>query len=189
MDQLRVHKGTPAGGRWRAAERAASGATLDPFVDGWGDEPEVLSAPPWPEQVVVKDRRGDKVRLTPGVLDSEAKYVFSSGQCLALAVAVSEQTGWPVHLRMGRGPIGRSRKDVDYVIHATVLTPDGKHLDAHGVHEPGSWVESGHEIEAQVVEADDATALLESHGAGLQHQDADAASYFVDAVLDENDLG
>lgn len=136
------------------------------------------------QQLLVKDRHGDTVGLTAGVLDREASYVFNAGQCLALAIALSERTGWPLYLRVGHGIIGRRRKACDYAIHAMVRKPDGKLLDVDGIRDEGDWVPSGWEIDPVIIPATDARSALTRYTAGMVTQDITVAEQFVDVVLE-----
>lgn len=132
----------------------------------------------------MKDRHGDTVGITAGVLDLEASYVFNAGQCLALAVALSERTGWPMYLRVGHGIIGRRRNPCDYAIHAMVQKPDGKLLDVDGIRDEGDWARSGWEIDPVIIPAADARTALKKYTAGMVTQDVAVAEQFVDAVLE-----
>ena len=38
----------------------------------------------------------DSSLLTPGVLDEYASRIFKYGACGALAIAIHDQTGWPI---------------------------------------------------------------------------------------------
>ena len=138
-------------------------------------------------QLTVQDRHGDTVGLTAGVLDREASYVFNAGQCLALAIALSERTGWPMYLRVGHGIVGRRRKACDYAIHAMVQKPDGKLLDVDGIRDEGDWVPSGWEIEPVIIPAAEARTTLKRYAAGMVTQDVSVAEQFVDAVLERAD--
>jgi hypothetical protein len=169
---------------------------MDPWADvplhtdetfARADEPEDPD-PAAPETVTVLDRHGKPVTLTPGVIDLEAKYAFTAGQCLAYAIATSEKTGWPLYIRMAHARVGRKRDPQDYVIHAMVQHPDGRLIDINGPREIGSWVESGHEIDPQVVPSDQARGLLKTHMVAMNRQDVDAAAHFVDPMLTEHGL-
>lgn len=68
--------------------------------------------------------------VTLGLLDEDARYAFTQGQCHALAMAVHEDTGWPIvawsFWRYG-----------DVPDHYLVKTPDGQLLDIKGTHDQG----------------------------------------------------
>ena len=157
-------------------------------IDATLDDAQDRDPEPVPDTVTVLDRDGKPVTLTPGVIDLEAKYAFTAGQCLAYAIATSEKTGWPLYIRMAHARVGRKRDPQDYVIHAMVQHPDGRLLDINGPREKGSWVESGYEIDAQVVPADQARGLLKTHMVAMKPQDVEAAAHFVDPMLAEHGL-
>lgn len=80
----------------------------------------------------VLDSGGGPVDVTPGVLNDDADWVYTNGQCLALAVAMSEKTGWPVVLT--RDDLGDTIGDEPFYTlrHAYVQAPDGTLLDIRG---------------------------------------------------------
>lgn len=86
-------------------------------------------------------------RLKAGVLDDAAIVCFTQGQCHALALALRERTGW--------GLVGVRDWEED-LIHVAVLTPEGRVLDATGVHEQESFAEAWdgelEEVSADLVE-------------------------------------
>lgn len=67
-----------------------------------------------------------------GVIDANAEYAFSQGQCHALALAIQKQTGWKAYI---------AGQDWDAEMHVAVKTPDGRYLDIRGLHEgpSASW--------------------------------------------------
>lgn len=144
--------------------------------------------------VEVKDAHGDSVELTPGTIDDAAEYVYRNGQCLALAIALAERTGWPVHVRHfedgdDADPCGLYSN----LRHASVETPTGTLLDIYG------------ESDADILLADDESyggalppftvpageareRLLLRFGGYLEIQDIETATTFVDAVLARMDV-
>jgi hypothetical protein len=105
------------------ANVAAAGHDADPFAD----EPAPRAA-----------KTGG---IVPGRLDDDAIHTYTHGQCHALALAVHEETGWPIEWA-GRPvcvfdedcppedwPDGTCPCQVDHVV---VRRPDGLLLDAHG---------------------------------------------------------
>lgn len=187
MSTNRVRAGVPAGGQFAAGERAEAAVCLNEAAPTGAPTGVPAGSPSARagESVTVRDRYKEPVTLTAGDLDSEARYVYSSGQCLALAVAVAERTGWPVYLRMGHGYVGRRRQKCDYLIHAMVQDPAGRLIDVNGAVEEGGWVPSGDETAPQVVSAAQARTLLRTHTVGMPAQDVEVAASFVDPVLEQ----
>lgn len=72
-------------------------------------------------------------RLRPGVLDETAVACFSQGQCHALAMALHEETGWPLVV------VADWLEQVD---HVAVRTPEGRIIDGAGVHDPDAFAEA-----------------------------------------------
>lgn len=66
------------------------------------------------------------VDLQLGVIDDAARLAFSSGQCHAMAAALHERTGWPLH---------ELYDDDGDPIHFYVITPDGRALDINGCYD------------------------------------------------------
>jgi hypothetical protein len=105
-----------------------------------GVDPEWFAALDWHQQrdlvetgtYTVLDSGGSPCDVTPGVIDDEADRVYTNGQCLALAVAMSEQTGWPVVVT--RDDLGDEIDGEPYFTlrHALVQAPDGTLLDIRG---------------------------------------------------------
>lgn len=140
--------------------------------------------------VEVYDSSGDLCALTPGVIDDEADWVYRNGQCLALAVAISERTGWPVHLRtMIDGDPADPAGTYPNLRHAYVQAPDGTLVDVRGEHDADIVEEECRDLDgdlylpARVVPAAQARALLGEFEGFLFDQDLDAARMFVDPVL------
>ena len=81
----------------------------------------------------VLDSGGGPCDVRPGVLDDEADWVYTNGQCLALAVAMSEKTGWPVVLTRDDLDDTDANGEPFYGLrHAFVQAPDGTLLDIRG---------------------------------------------------------
>lgn len=162
---------------------------LQPTADyyrGWRrTTPDRQAAP-----VEVYDSSGDPVEVTPGVLDDNADWVYRNGQCLALAVALSEHTGWPVHLRTftdgdDADPAGTYLN----LRHAYVQAPDGSLVDVRGEHDADIVEEEARDLDgdlcvpARIVPATQARALLAEFAGFLEHQDTATAATFVEPVL------
>jgi hypothetical protein len=77
----------------------------------------------------------DGLEVTPGVIDENARHVFTGGLCLELACALARLTGYPI--------IVASRMvddDESEDTHAGVVLPDGGVLDIRGTHDKGAWL-------------------------------------------------
>lgn len=81
-------------------------------------------------QRFLRSREGEGGGLPQGDLDR-----YTHGECATLAAAAHALTGWPVVL-LGDGEGGC----VGWV-HAGVMTPGLRVLDAAGDHDPGAWLE------------------------------------------------
>lgn len=102
---------------------------------------ERVFAPGQPAEVRVHSEGYTAVEVRAGELDDNALYAFSAGQCHALAAAVHERTGWPVF-----GLIKDASRPDDpkaRFAHFYVRTPDGRCLDATGVHEVREFIGKG----------------------------------------------
>ena len=78
--------------------------------------------------VTVKLPFGSRPINTEGIIDYDAEYAFTRGQCHSLALALHRLTGWqlyglykPNELRYGRTPS-----------HTVVRSPDGEYIDIGG---------------------------------------------------------
>lgn len=91
---------------------------------------------------------GQSFTVTPGHIDNTALRAFTSGQCHALARAVSDATGWPMALLVddecAYDPDTCSDEDIAEELcacqlrHVIVIDPNGQHVDITGMHAPGS---------------------------------------------------
>ncbi|WP_439377855.1 hypothetical protein [Amycolatopsis lexingtonensis] len=111
--------------------------------------------------------------ITPGVIDSDAVYAFENGQCHALAIALHEETGWPL-VQVG---VGRMYAGVPS--HWMVETPAGDLLDINGVSSYEDTASQWGAMEPGSVEL--AWALYES--GDYREPNVEAARMFVSAVL------
>ena len=143
-----------------------------------------------PEYVEVFDASGDVCQLTPGVIDEEARWVYTNGQCLALAVALARRTGWPLATTTieeldpdGAEPDGYRHHAL--LRHASVLTPAGDLLDINGDNDAEAiehYPEDTFVLHSSPDEVDQLLAEQEGH---LMYQDLAVAEMFVDVVLAE----
>ncbi|MFF3734062.1 hypothetical protein ACFYXM_28090 [Streptomyces sp. NPDC002476] len=91
---------------------------------------------------------GQSFAVTPGRIDVAALEAFTSGQCHALARAVSDATGWPMALiiddECAYDPDTCGDDDIATGLcacqlqHVIVIRPDGQHVDITGAHAPGA---------------------------------------------------
>lgn len=171
MSQPRIAAGVPRGGQFAPSSHAEADLML---VE---------------QPVEVLDSSGNPVEVTPGVLDDNADWVYHNGQCLALAVAISERTGWPVHLRTFVDGPADPAGTYTSLRHAYVQAPDGSLIDVRGQHDADIVDEECRDLDgdlyqpARIVSAERAAALLSEFDGFLERQDVDVARSFVDPVL------
>lgn len=111
--------------------------------------------------------------VTPGVIDAAAHAAFSSGQCHALAVALHDQTGWPL----------RAIEDDDTdIVHVYVETPDGAALDIAGVHRNRDEYVSAWGSYDEPIDREQLLDLVDS--GGWREPNLEAAASFVPTVLE-----
>ncbi|MFJ5142977.1 hypothetical protein [Streptomyces sp. NPDC088707] len=86
--------------------------------------------------------------VTTGQLNDAARKAFTSGQCHAMARALSEATGWPMAVLVDN-ECSYDPDDCGYepvvedvctcqLVHLVVMRPDGFHVDINGAHAPGT---------------------------------------------------
>jgi hypothetical protein len=80
------------------------------------------------------------IELTPGVLDEAARDVFCRGHCHSLALALADLTDGEL--------VAVYSDDETVADHILVRLPDGRYLDADGVHEDEDDVTSPYGWEA-----------------------------------------
>ena len=78
--------------------------------------------------------RLDPTKLTPGVLDGYALRAFKYGACGALAIALHEETGWPIVAITDAHNVEDGRAGGGSALHWTVRHPSGLLLDVDGLH-------------------------------------------------------
>lgn len=186
--QRRVTRNTTKAATARNKGDEAKATTYDRLVASAAAEVADLSRP----TAEVYDASGDPITLTLGVIDDEADWVYTNGQCLALAVAMSEQTGWPVVLRAFTDGDGyEDDEPVRYtnLRHAYVQQPDGSLLDIRGEHDPIIVDEECRDFDGdaylppRIVDSHDSRVLLAEFEGYLSEQDLDTARHFVAPVL------
>lgn len=153
---------------------------------------DASSHSPTAEPVEVYDSSGDPVEVIPGVIDDNADWVYRNGQCLALAVAAAEETGWPVHLRtFTDGDPADPTGTYLNLRHAYLEAPDGTLIDIRGDHDPVIVEEETRDFDGDLyapprtVPATEARALLEEFEGFLNDQDTQTAKSFVYPMLEQ----
>ena len=126
-----------------------------------------MQAPDWFE--MAGSRKGETYQLIEGVLDDQARWAFTRGSCHSFALALSEQTGWPM-----LAIVGDSKGFAEHVV---VEMPDGRWLDASGPQQPQA--RRGYHAE---IWSKQQVELLGEHKNWLA-VDVEAASSFVGPLL------
>lgn len=131
--------------------------------------------------VSVMDSSGDWIDVVPGQRNDAARHAYLNGQCLALAVAISERTGWPVLTRTAE--LGDPHEP-PLLIHAYVQGPGGVLLDYTGGRDQEAEADSWEDEDGfEETPADLADGLLRNYEGHLGPQDRKVAESFVDGVL------
>lgn len=118
-----------AGGKFTATAHSEPAVSLTTEPD-WEDWSDGLEIPTFRRGKKFTDytRNGTPVRITAGVIDRDARQIFTRGQCMALAVVLAEaNVGTPV-IAYNRGTTS--------LAHALVRIPGGALLDIDGVQDP-----------------------------------------------------
>jgi hypothetical protein len=132
------------------------------------------------EPVPVMDSSGEWVDVTPGQRDDAARHVYLNGQCLAMAVALSKRTGWPVLTRT----VELDEGEPPLLIHAYVQGPGGVLVDYTGGRDQEAEAESWEdEDDFEETPFDLADGLLSNYEGHLGPQNTELAESFVDGVL------
>lgn len=147
-----------------------------------------------PERILVEDVHDFDFEVTAGVLDDEARMLFTSGHCHSLALAVHERTGFPI---VGFREIARSRigwdgtlapnddDEWEPLVHFAVLAGPNTMLDVNGAY-PLDVYTAQNLCEALIVETPvgmDA-AIWADDPEGWLTPDPELGDKFVDAVLE-----
>ncbi|WP_167163101.1 hypothetical protein [Streptomyces sp. MBT27] len=103
---------------------------------------------PTDRPVAVLGANGFTYDVTPGLIDDAARRAFTEGQCHALALALTEMTGWPATalLTVECSALDEMCSDAGVeddtcpcrIGHIVVTRPDGAHIDIDGAHAPGT---------------------------------------------------
>lgn len=151
------------------------------------------------------DTARGKVLVTPGVIDDDAEYAYTNGQCIALSLALAEATGWPIvaHLARPGNPDWERRTHGRQIaresatdgwfysfVHTLVRTPHDLLLDIRSGHDPEDYCIEGSyrygttalvDCDVDTLRAALADALR--HGAVKMKQDAKCAAAFATELL------
>lgn len=116
------------------------------FLDAAMGRLEALYPLPPGQKVTFPGADGETFTVVTGQLDDQARNAFTSGQCHAMARALSGVTGWPMAVLISDecsydpDLCDDSRDDelcACRLEHVVVVRPDGKLVDVNGAHHPG----------------------------------------------------
>ena len=135
-----------------------------------------------------QDEDDEELAIEPGLLDEVAFEAYKNGQCLALALAIHDQTGWPVRLLVRGKKQALQKVKMDDLIHALVRAPDGYDVDIYGDNEPEVLEEEATDLHGQhtwleITERGAIDAWLVAHPAYAAGLDEAMAQTFVEIVL------
>lgn len=126
--------------------------------------------------------------LTPGVLNPVAENAFLYGGCAALAIAIHDETGWPIVMVTDSHNVFDGEAGGGSALHWVVRRPDGLYLDVLGSHTEEELLE---EYGAEADEGEAALGVstredaLEWHAEGSGGEiSVEVARSFVPAVLE-----
>jgi hypothetical protein len=162
---------------------------------------EVRSTPT--KKITAQAILGEKVQVSPGVLDAAAAYLFSHGQCTSLAIALSRRLSAPLKLVIGQwSEIGDYLTDAGVVIdgfteipsdvideewyHVVVEVGDDEYLDISGVASSADILMRYFNAQFEgllVPTSEDQIYELCGMCEGTAWPDVRVAELFVDAVL------
>lgn len=80
--------------------------------------------------------------ITPGVIDTIAKRVFTTGGCGALAIALHDITGWPIVAITDHHNVHDGVSSNGSALHWAVRHPGGPILDINGFHNKRQLIEA-----------------------------------------------
>jgi hypothetical protein len=81
-------------------------------------------------------------RLEAGHIDGSAQNVFMTGGCHILAVAIHDETGWPIIGITDKHNVFGDQIGGGSCVHWCVKTPNGKLLDILGAHDPQDVIDN-----------------------------------------------
>lgn len=85
--------------------------------------------------VRVKLPSGSRPINTEGIIDYDAEYAFTRGQCHSLALALHRLAGWELYGFYSPHELGRGRTPS----HTVVRSPDGEYIDINGNNALEDW--------------------------------------------------
>jgi hypothetical protein len=135
-----------------------------------------------------QDEDDEEPVVEPGLLDEVAMEAYKSGQCLALALALHDRTGWPVMLLVRGKKRSLQKVKMDDIIHALVRAPDGYDVDIYGDNEPEVLEEEATDLHGrhtwlEITERGEIEKWLVAHPAYAAGLDEALARTFVELVL------
>lgn len=135
-----------------------------------------------------QDEDDEELVITPGLLDEVAMEVYKNGQCLALALALHDQTGWPLILLVQGKKRSLQKVSMDDLIHALVRAPDGVYVDIYGDNEPEILEEEATDLRGphtwlEITSRREIENWLVAHPAYAAGLDQAMAQTFVEIVL------
>lgn len=74
--------------------------------------------------------------ITPGALDARAEAALLRGGCMALAIALHDETGWPIVVATEAYNVHDGRAGGGSAAHWLVQHPSGLLVDVLGLHDP-----------------------------------------------------
>jgi hypothetical protein len=135
-----------------------------------------------------QDEDDEELTIEPGLLDEVALEAYKNGQCLALALAIHDQTGWPLMLLVQGKKQSLQKVKMDDFIHALVRAPDGSYVDIYGNNDPEALEEEATDLHGrhtwlEIIERSEVDAWLIAHPAYATGLDEAMAQTFVEIVL------
>lgn len=120
MVRSRRPAGVPTGGQYAPEQR------LEPDVEMSFDGVEVV------------DTYDNQLRLTPGLVDDNARRLFRNGHCASLALAIHDRCpdGWGLAVL----EVFVDDDEVE-VVHVAVRSPNGQYLDVDGLHSESGLID------------------------------------------------
>jgi len=157
-------------------------------------------------KIRVATARGE-LTLREGVIDDEAEYAYTNGQCIALSLALHKLTDWPIIAQLSR-PGDRDWEDRTHgrhigkreardgwfyhFVHSLVQTPDGWLIDIRSEHDAEDFrIEASYHygtcalVSVEPAALQSALADARKHGAVHMEQNVEAATGFAKVLLAE----
>lgn len=201
MVQARQPAGAPTGGQFATKVHAEASAVIEqprPIRHGSASVAAYLADRPGvaaegAERVLEGTHFFPELPVTVGVVDDQARLAFLNGQCHALALAISERTGWPLVAVAASECVydedcGEDDSDggcgCQYE-HIGVRSPDGEIVDIRGWHTDEDWIEGSSDPADNEVSdlPGDRIEMIVFDDDSWRPPDMPVARAFVDAVL------